>query len=379
VDLDWTGIFDGNKGKPGYVDPYKELARQDTTRVSPSSPFLESLSSPESAMVLQSRESFSQFLSENKVNIGVVPGMLSMYEVIQGAPPAEKAELAHILPTAVRFIRDGKTVTIINQEGALGLAVPGDYDRPQMVGLGQALVEVDPKDSAYKHKAIVAGKTLAHEFQHIYDMYTGRYYTLDSELRGFKTAVLFFRGLEKSKPAMYQDILNSDNDEARSIAKDAKEYAQSMAEGPQVFAAAVSQGHGYGHWYEGVFQGRIPLRKVVDPVMGAPVDLEGYRSQRAKAKKNVEELEKKQAEISKAREAGDSRGLDKEFEKVSTDLTSARYQFLRFDREATNMELRLRRMQSEVQWLDKKSKAKGQKEPPLYDMDLAVDKEYVTP
>ena len=222
--------------------------------------------------------------------------MLSMYEVINGAPPAEKAELSHILPTAVRFIRDGKTITVINERGALGLAVPGKYDKPEMVGLGQALVETNPKDAAYKHKALVAGKTMAHEFQHIYDMYTGRYYTLDSELRGFKTAVIYFRGLEKSKPAMYADIINSDNDEARSIAKDAKEYAGAYDEGPKVFAAAVSQGHGYGQWHEGVFQGRVLCARLWTP-LGAPVDLEGFVPG-AKAKAAVGTFEKRQTEIS---------------------------------------------------------------------------------
>ncbi|MBI5882847.1 MAG: hypothetical protein HZB91_07070 [Elusimicrobia bacterium] len=380
VDLDWAGVFDGTKGRgSSWVDPYKELAKQDTTKVSPASPFFDSLSSPETAWVLESKESFSRFLSDNKVNIGVVPGLLSMYEVINGSPPAEKAELSHILPTAVRFIKDGKTISIINERGALGLAVPGKYDKPEMVGLGQALVETDPKDGAYKHKALVAGKTLAHEFQHIYDMYTGRYYTLDSELRGFKTAVLYFRGLEKAKPAMYADLLNSDNDEARHIAKDGKAYSQSYDEGPKVFAASVSQGHGYGHWYEGVFQGRVPLRKVVDPNMGAPVDLEGFRAMRAKAKAAVETLEKRQAEISKARETDNSRQLDKEFEKVTTDLEFGRQTFAYLDEKATTMEMRLRRMQTEAQWLDKKSKAKGEKEPPLYDLSLAVDREYMVP
>ncbi|MBI5209368.1 MAG: hypothetical protein HY927_05275 [Elusimicrobia bacterium] len=368
VDVDWQGIFDGDKrGGSGYVDPVKKLAGKDYLKAEPGSPFLDSLAAPEVGKVLATKDSFAEFLKESKVAPAALPGMFAMYDVLTRAPEAERKEMAHILPTVVRFLQDGKSISLSQEEGVLGMAVPGRYDRPDMVAVTPAITEADP---------LIAGKTLAHEFQHIYDMYTGRYYTMDSELRGFKVAVLYGRSIKSASPDKYSELLNSDDDDTRGIMRDIESYSKAYDAGPQPFYQAVAVGHGYARWQEGVFMGRIPLREAVDPVTGAPRELEALRAMRRKAKEDIELLEKRQEE---ARARTPSRERDKELEKVSRDLLAARSEFNQHDTAVTIREIRLRRMQSEVQWVNKKSQAKGDKQPPPFDMSLSVDKDYVVP
>ncbi|MBI4677827.1 MAG: hypothetical protein HY748_09620 [Elusimicrobia bacterium] len=380
IDVDLDGAFDGSKQKGGvFVDQYAKLGKVDYLKPDPQSPFLDSLSSPEIAAVVNDRQKFQEFLDDKKVSPQAVPGLMAMYDTITNAPPEVKAELAHILPTVVRFIKDGNTIFIMKEEGALGMAVPGKYDLPQAAGLNAVLVSDNPDDPAFKGKAHVAGKTLAHEFQHIYDMYTGRYYTLDSELRGFKTAMLYFEALKKGESAMYDTLLNNDDDEVRGIVRDFEDYAKAYKEGPKAFAQTVSQGHGYARWYEGVFQGRAPLRHVLDPEKGAPAELDAWKALRERAKGDVAALERELSELGARRDKTPSRQSDKEYEKTATDLKYARFKLAQYEGKAAELEMRIRRMRSELDWLNKKSRAKGEKEPPQFDMNLAVDKDYVTP
>mgnify|MGYP001561366355 CR=1 FL=1 len=362
--VDWAAIFDGEA--PGVISA-PDLP--DPLKLKKEIGFLDSLDSKEVRAPLASKATFVSFLKKKGVPADALPPLAAIYDIFLQAKEPEKTEIAHILPTVVRFLNDRKKIVNEDMPGALGFAVPGEYDKPERVGITSALRTTDP---------IIAGKTIAHEFQHIYDMYTGRYYTIDSEMRGFKTAVLYFRVLKQTAPAKYSELLNSDDDQTRSIIVDAEQYSKALDQGPQPFFQAVAFGHNYSSWEQGVFQGRVPLREAVDPDLGAARELGSIRVLREQAKIKTAELEKKQEDIRKRREAAPSRDLDKELEKVTKDLAGARSQYTRYDSESTLKEIRLRRMQSEVDWMNKKTRKKGAPDEP-FDLDLPVDKDYVIP
>ncbi|TPW20770.1 MAG: hypothetical protein FD126_1353 [Elusimicrobia bacterium] len=368
VKVDWKRLFDGGgasgdiEGGPRF-DSGKDYLKPD----SEAQGFLASLEAPEVKAALASRKAYSEYLVRKGVPPQALPTFQAMYDVLTRAPEAERKEMAHLLPTTVRFLADGKTVGLGDLDGALGVAKPGPYDRPEAVVLSKAIGAADP---------LVAAKTLAHEFQHIYDMYAGRYYTLDSEMRGFKVAALYFRSLKAASPERYAQLLNHDDAQVRGIVSGAEEYAEALDKSPSAFADAVAFGYGYQKRSEGVFQGRVSLREAVEPTFGLPRELAAVREMRGRAKAEVEALEKRQASVRKAREQTPSRELDKQLEKLATDLAGARSAFNSYDSQTTIKEIRLRRMQSEVQWLDARSKG-ATKDP--YDLHLPVDADYVTP
>jgi hypothetical protein len=207
-------------------------------------------------------------------------------------------------------------------------------------------------------------------------MYTGRYYTLDSEMRGFKTAVLYFEVLKKENPAKYNELKDNLNDSTREVLRDVEDYTADYHASPQKFRDAVAAR--YTNREEGVFSGRMSLRETVNPDFesSAVGDLAMARGRREKAQAQVNDLEKQQASIRAARDKTPSRDLDHQLEAVTKDLSSAREQFGRWDQETTVKELRLRRMQSEAKWLDARSK--GASGDP-YDLNLPVDKKYALP
>jgi hypothetical protein len=367
--VDWTGVFDGGLGGVSASEP---AFTKDYLKPETKSGFLDSLSTPETQRILASQKSYGEFLSKHGVSEQAMPGMMAMYQVLSQAKGPEKAELSHLLPTVVTFLKDGKKVSYDAGAGpgAYGYAVPGEYDHPEQVKVTPAVIGAD---------ATIVGKTLSHEFQHIYDMYTGRYYTLDSEMRGFKTAVLYFKALKQEAPAKYQSMAASDNDETRGIIRDVESYSRDYDESPQKFREAVAVR--YQSREEGVFSGRMSLRETVDPRLesGAVVDLAMYRSRLATEQSNVAALEARQAEVQAQMAAkSDSRTLDKELEKAAKDLAGARHMRDALDQDVTIKQIRLKRMQSEVQWLDRRAAAAGQDAPP-YDLTLPVDRAYVTP
>lgn len=362
--MDLNAAFDGSKGGG------EEALPEVLTPKKPEAGFLASLSSPQVNYILSSRESFLKFLEQKQVPREAVPGLDAMYGVLARAKPAEKAELGHILPTVVKFILDGKKIAL-EPGDALGYAVPGDYDRPEKVVVTPATQKADPT---------VTAMVLTHEFQHIHDMYAGRYYTLDSELRGFKSEVIFMRVM-RSDPRLSQrldQLANSDDDATRGIIKNQLNFAAAYDRSVAEFANDVAFGHGYNKYSEGSFQGRLPLREALDPRTGVVRQLAAQQHMRDAAIAESSALEKKQAEIRARRDAKPSRELDKELEKVTKDLANTRSRIVRQDAEVTLGEIRLRRMQSELSWLDKKAADKGH-EPPTYDLNLPVDAEYLTP
>lgn len=367
VKVDWQKLFDGGGAGPREAGPSFDSGKDYLKPEAAGPGFLASLETPEVKAALSSRKAYSEYLVKHGVPPQAMPTFQAMYDVLTKAPEAERRELAHLLPTTVRFLADGKTVGLGDLDGALGVAKPGDYDRPEAVVLSKSISDADP---------LIAAKTLAHEFQHIYDMYAGRYYTLDSEMRGFKVAALYFRSLKAAAPERYAQLLNSDDVRVRQIVSGAEEYAEALDKSPSAFADAVAFGYGYQKRSQGVFQGRVSLREAVEPTFGLPRELAAVREMRGRAKKEVEALEKRQAQVRRDREKTPSRELDKQLEKLSTDLANARSAFNSYDSQTTVKEIRLRRMQSEVQWLDARTKG-ADREP--YDLHLPVDADYVTP
>jgi hypothetical protein len=360
-DVAWNNLFDGataHKGK--FNDP----GTKDFLAVEKQTDFLDALDTPKVKKILSSQKSFHNFLKSKDVAPQAMNGMLSMYAVLSRAEGIQKADTKHLLPTVVKFLDDGKKVTA-DAEGALGYAIPGPYDRPEQVKVA---------GDADKKNPLVVGNVLAHEFQHIYDMYAGRYYTLDSEMRGFKVDVRYFEAFKKAAPKKYAELLNSDDASVRSEMQDAESFTKSFYEGPAAFGAAIATGHGYNNWIEGTFSGRFSLREALKP-NNAPRQLAEYKMLRANAKKQMKTLEARKQELSARLETEHSRALEKELQKVSSDLTSARWGYGRADDQVTLHGLRLRRMRSELKWADAKSK--GAKKP--FDLNLSVDKEYVTP
>lgn len=365
---DWQQIFDGGKGGKG-DNPFAGPKPTDYLETKKQNDFLDSLKSKEVTDVLASQASYEKFLREHGVSPQALPGMSAMYEVLSTAKGDEKAQLDHILPTSVRLLLDGKYVVYDKdaQPGAYGFAKPGPYDRPEGVAVTPAVIGADP---------VAVGKTLAHEFQHIYDMYTGRYYTLDSEMRGFKTAVLYFESLKKEHPDKYAELKGSLNDSTRELIRDVEDYSADYHAGPQKFHDAVAAR--YTQRDEGVFFGRMSLRETVNPDFesSAVGDLAMARGRREKAQAEVADLEKSQAAVRAARDKSPSRDLDHQLEAVTKDLAVARSQFNSWDQQMTIKELRLRRMRSEAKWLDERSKG-GAGDP--YDLTLPVDRKYVLP
>ena len=367
--IDWTGVFDG--GMSGVVGSEPSLTK-DFLKPETKPGFLDSLSSPETRRILATQRSYGEFLEKHGVSPQALPGMLAMYQVLNGATGEEKAQTAHLLPTVVTFLKDDKKVVFDPQAGkdAYGFAVPGDYDHPEEVKITPLVAGADPA---------LVGKTLAHEFQHIYDMYTGRYYTLDSEMRGFKVAAVYFRALKKEAPDKYKSLAASDNDATRNLVADVESYSKDLDESPQKFREAVAMR--YQNRDQGVFEGRMSLRETVDPRLesGAVVDLAMYRSRLETERKNVTDLEARQADVQRRLAAApDSRGLDKDLEKTARDLAAARRMRDAIDQQVTIKQIRLKRMQSEVRWMDKAAAAAG-REPAPYDLSLPVDAAYVTP
>ncbi|HAM35920.1 MAG TPA: hypothetical protein DEB40_08205 [Elusimicrobia bacterium] len=363
----WDKVFDGKP--PSALVDLKNPDAEDFLAPKKAANFLDSLSAPDIQDALSTQKNFAKFLREKGTPAEAMPGLLAMYSVLSKATGPDREESKHVLPTVVKFLKDEKKIVLEDMEGALGFAVNGDYDKPEKVGITPLVKATDP---------LIVGKTLAHEFQHIYDMYTGRYYTLDSELRGFKTAVLYLNILKASAPLKYQELLNNDNDATRDIMQDAANYSSAYRQGVEKFAQAVAFGHHYSRWNEGVFFGRLPLKEAVDPTLGAPRELAALKSIRQEMKDSIGKLEKEQESIRGQRERKPSRELDKALEKITKDLYSARSRFNYYDTQVTIKELRVRRMESELAWLAKKARAEGAANG-SFDLHLAVDQDYVLP
>ncbi|MEK7383163.1 MAG: hypothetical protein AAB262_07735 [Elusimicrobiota bacterium] len=366
--VEWDKLFDGLLGRMEKPTPVEDFTAPDKKEGA----FLDQLKSPEIAKILSRRNYYQAFLTAQcavpdqcGMPPAAMPAMLALYDTLSKAKGSEKAEPAHILPTVVKFLRDGKKVELMDLGGAYGVAIPGEYDRPEKVGVALDIKDADP---------LIAADTLSHEFQHIYDMYAGRYYTLDSELRGFKMDILFLRVLQSASPEKYAQLKNSNDDTTRRAMRSNAGMIKAYDEGPAAFAQHIAYGHGYNRWYEGTFMGRMPLKEAVDPDKGAARELAALQEVAKRDRKELSSMEKRQEKLRAKHRSGPSRETERELEKATKDVSHLRGRMNDSDHEITIKEMRLARMMQEAKWAERKS---GKDEP--YDLNLAVDKEYVTP
>ncbi|MBI3564976.1 MAG: hypothetical protein HY079_07265 [Elusimicrobia bacterium] len=352
--VDWAAVFDG--AAPGAVSAPN---LPDPLALKTNKGFLGSLTSPEVQAPLASKATFLRFLQQKDVPADAVPAMAAMYDVLTRAKGPEKAETAHLLPTVVRFLSDGKKIVHEDMEGALAFAVPGDYDRPEKVGITSAMKTADP---------VMVGSVLAHEFQHIHDMYSGRYYTLDSELRGFKTNALFIEIMRKDPQLSKKldELMNSDDDNTRLTFHRDAQVGEALARDPRAFADEVAFGNGYNRYYEGTFSGRLPLREATDPQTGLQRQISAQQALLARAR---QETATQQRLVAAAK-------TDRDLEKATRDLNFSQRREISLQYQITVSTMRLNRMNREVTWMDKRAAAAGRGAPP-YDLSLPVDKDYV--
>lgn len=361
VSVDWNAIFDGYS--PGTV---AAPILPDPLALKTHSGFLASLQSKEVQAPLASKATFIAFLEKKQVSETAMPALAAMYDVLSRAKEPEKSETAHILPTVVRFLNDGKKIVNEDLRGALAFAVPGDYDDPVRVGITSQARNTDP---------VEVGSVLSHEFQHIYDMYAGRYYTLDSELRGFKTNVMFLNIMKKD-PQMSKkldELMNSDDEDTRGFFQDHKNIDDAYKESPKAFAEMVAFGHGYNRYTTGGFAGRLTVREASDPDMGLQRQISAQAGLLKRAHAQSEVFQKRLAEI-QARSASLSR--DKELEKTTSDFADSQRTEIYLRKEIAISTLRLDRILRERSWMDQQA-ANAAQSPPAYDLSLPIGKDYV--
>lgn len=362
--VDWSAIFDESGARrgtaPGLPVPLALKKKKPD--------FLASLESKDVRTPLASKASFVAFLREKEVADVALPALTAMYDVLSRAKEPEKSETAHLLPTVVRFLNDGKK--IVNSESeksnALAFAQSGEHDRPERVVITSLSRDSD---------SVEVGFILAHEFEHVYDMYAGRYYTLDSELRGFKTGVLF-RNIMKKDPRMSKkldELMNSDDDATRSYFQDQENVAAAYAQSPKTFAEMVAFGHGYNQYPgEGFFYGRLTLREAVDPETGFQRQISAQNDMLKLYQKQSAAL---QARLEAIRGRPSSIANEKDLAKATSDLADVQTREIFLRKEAALGALRLGRMQRERAWMDSRAAASGQP-PPAYDLSLPVGKDY---
>jgi hypothetical protein len=372
--VDWKALFDGAAAKSsGSSDTPNPLALKEKTG------FLASLESKEVRAPLENRDAFTAFLREKKVTDTALPALVAMYDVLSRAVEPEKSQIAHILPTVVRFLLDGKDIREEDLPGvanALAFAKPDDYSMPDYVGITTLSGKSDP---------VEIGDLLAHEFEHVYDQYTGRYYTLDSELRGFKTNVLFL-DIMKKDPQLSKKLVelrNSDDDATRSFFRDQDDLDAKFAESreaPQAFASVVAFGHGYDSYNEGTFSGRLTLRQAVDPNMGLERQISGETRMVTDYRAQVADLSKRlaAAQLAAAQTRSSTLTNDKNIQKLSRDLAIAQTILISRELSLAKDTLQFNRMSREVQWMDQRATAAGKPQSP-YDLNLAVTPDYIAP
>jgi len=344
---------------------------QDYLKAEPPPDFLESLKSPDIREVLSSQENFAKFLKSKKIADEILSGLLAMHSLLDKAQGDKKTEISHLLPTLVKFLNDGKDIVFKKAEetGGIASAEIGDYDRPKRINLSQTAQKMDP---------LIIGSCLAHELQHVYDNYAGRSYTLDSELRGARVDVLYQKILKETAPEKYAQLANSNDDDARTTFVYDEELSKALDQGLESFVQFVAFNRQYSKWDEGVFMGRVPLREALDSNFGIQRQLAAMKFFQEQSKTWVKELEERQETVRNRLSAKPSRELDRELERVTKDLLRQKSLYADYSKAASLLEIRIRRMQSEVQWLDSKAEKTGQSTP-HYDLHLAVDENYITP
>jgi len=372
---DGRQVFDGGSiSVEGALDATTEEKQDDPLAVKKAAPFQKSLKAIEVKEALASQKSFDAFIGRQdfeQVSRDARPALRSMYAVLTQAKGPEESETSHIMPTVVRFIMDGHKVVMAGcgaEGGALACAVPDEYGGPSEIHVTPLIREADP---------IAVGDVLAHEYEHVYDQYTGRFYTLDSELRGFKTNVLYGRILKRVAPKKYEELLNG-NDATRQTLTEMGWADEAYSEGPERFEQEIGLGHQYTRVTQGyVAEARLPLSRATDPEQydGVPKQLAAALKLRADAKRRLDALEAQRDRLAMADRTGGSVESDKQFEQVSRDLGMERALYDSYDRMANTYQLQLSRLKHEADWLAAKSAAKGQAAS-SYDLNLSVDDGY---
>lgn len=364
IDLQGAAFTGEGRGGPPGALPHDYLAVKEKQG------FLSALKDQDTAGVLESQHSFNQFINE-RVQTGQIvpiagPGLEAMYQVLSKAEGKEKAEVGHILPTVVHFLKEGKKIGYDEKESdAFAYAGEGEYDSAERVNVTGQLKTADP---------VLVGDTLAHEFQHVYDDYAGRRYSVDSEMRGFKVEVMFMRVLQKAAPEKYKSLTNG-SDEERRYMTDVERSAKAYEKGPKAFNVEVAWGHHYtkADVNSTIAEGRFPLLDAVDPRFGTVQALGAAKELRDNRQKEAADLQKQVDALAAKLKVSRSRALEADYEKAVTDLDNAKSRAREYDNEVGLREMRLRRMQAEAAWLKKKDPKAS------YDLFLPVDDGYVTP
>ena len=362
-------LFDNADGAGDVAGPEEPKVKDFLAADKPNPKFLDALSSPEVTAPLKDAKTFAKFLAEHNVPATALPGLVAMYQTMAKATPAEKKELGHILPTVVKFLQDKHQIVQAEKDegGTLGMAVPDDYGNPKQVNIYPATAASDP---------LLVGDTLSHEFQHIYDDYVGRNYTLDSELRGFKTDVLFMTIVKRESPEKYAQMAKSNNDHTRSAIDDTEGLMKAYAAGPEVFQGMVAFGHHYNTWSQGTFEGRMSLREAANPDTGAARQLEGFRQ--LAASQTAEVAKRKQAydEASKAHALRPTTATSETLQIAAKDLGNESERLASYRYKVSIYEVQVGALQAEARWLDARSRMSGAADAAKYDLELPVDKTY---
>ncbi len=362
--LEWRDVFDGvmaKDGSPGVV------------RLPPVLPpgakasFLDALASEAVQRPLETKLRFNNFLTGKGVPQEAIPGLLALYEVSLTAPEKERREMSHILPTVVKLLQDrprGEGIWVDKKaKGVAGYAVPGDYDLPQGLAIVPSVADTHP---------VAAALVFAHELQHIYDMYAGRYYTIDSEMRGFKVETVMRSALVKAHPDKYKELSKSRDDGTRAWFTDLEAFSKALEKGEAEFHRSIAHDHHYNNFSEGYFQGRLPLRHAVDA--GNPLSAAGaladLRALVGDHRARIQELEALHAAISAQLRASPSRDLEHELDMVERDLTAARHRLTSTEDRVNARQKEVSRMEKELKWLRAKDPAAG------FDLRLQVDPDY---
>lgn len=359
--LDWQTVFD-NSPTTRAKDAEVPTGVKNATKPEEKKGFLDSLESREVKDALATDKRFVKFLQDNKVPDSAVNGLYNLKKIIDASAGEEKKNLEHILPTVILLLKDGKPIKVEDEKGALGFAVSGDYDEPAAMAVTPAAASKDP---------VMVALVLGHEFQHIYDMYTGRYYTLDSEIRAFKLEAMLLKTLKKTQPERYAQLLKSRDASTREMMIDEDSFTRQYDKDLDAFVRTVGYGHSYIKWNSGVLSARWSVKESLDAENGEVHFLGQKKRNLRQAQAEAQEIQQRLETLQKNTGKVPFQELDEEIQMASEDLAKAQASVAHGQKEVTISQLRINRLKREYQWMTKRDKDAG------HDLNLTVDREYL--
>ncbi len=333
----------------------------------PRTEFFAALSSKETWEPLASRESLAAFLREKTVPEEVIPAFEALQQTLEKAGGPSKAELGHLLPTAVRFLKDGHTLAFDKETTSfLGSTEHGHFDLPDRVVLSGKLMGMDP---------LLAAKTLAHELQHVYDQYVQRTWPAEvMEMRGQKVSILVLRLLMTAVPAKFEDIRRGKDDDQRRMLRQFELCSRAYDAGPHAFARAIAFGPCDAKVSVTPQIARFSLKNALDPDFGDPAHLEAVLAAMEFERESIAALNAERERLRQSLREKWSRPLDLRLRDVEDDLSRAQMEYYSYEREAVFKEVLIRRMTAERAWLKLKDGPQAE-----YDLRLTVDADYLSP